>query len=165
MPAREEMLRPAADMIFTVENRQEMALVRNGLLPVVRLYQKFGVEPRSEVATESLLIVAEVAGKSAGRLLGFGTVMLQDVEASIREAARIKQIGLLGVEIGSNVNGLGLDDPLLFDFYAAMQDLDLSLMIHPHNVAGQERMGEYHLRATGPGRNVPATSASRQAST
>ena len=89
---------------------------------------------------------AEVAGKSAGRLLGFGTVMLQDVEASIREAARIKQIGLLGVEIGSNVNGLGLDDPLLFDFYAAMQDLDLSLMIHPHNVAGQERMGEYHLR-------------------
>jgi aminocarboxymuconate-semialdehyde decarboxylase len=89
---------------------------------------------------------AEAARNSSGRLLGFGTVMLQDVEASIRELERIKQIGLLGVEIGSNVNGLGLDDPRLFDFYQAAQSHDLSLMIHPHNVAGQERMGDYHLR-------------------
>jgi aminocarboxymuconate-semialdehyde decarboxylase len=89
---------------------------------------------------------AEAARNSAGRLLGFGTVMLQHAQASIREIERIKQIGLLGVEIGSNVNGSGLDDPRLFDFYEAMQSCDLSLMIHPHNVAGQERMGDYHLR-------------------
>jgi aminocarboxymuconate-semialdehyde decarboxylase len=89
---------------------------------------------------------AEAAKSSAGRLLGFGTVMLQHVQASIREIERIKRIGLLGVEIGSNVNGSGLDDPGLFDFYDAMQAYDLSLMIHPHNVAGQERMGDYHLR-------------------
>ena len=41
-----EMLRPTADMVFTVEGRQEMAMVRNRLLPVVRLYRRFGVQPR-----------------------------------------------------------------------------------------------------------------------
>jgi two-component system chemotaxis sensor kinase CheA len=58
-----EVLRPSADMVFTVEDRQEMALVRNTLFPVVRLYRRFGVKPRSESAAESLLIVAEAEGK------------------------------------------------------------------------------------------------------
>jgi aminocarboxymuconate-semialdehyde decarboxylase len=89
---------------------------------------------------------ARTAANSRGRLIGFGTVMLQDVAASIREVERIKKLGMLGVEIGSNVNGEGLDCRKLDDFYAALQDNDMSLFIHPHNVAGQERMGDYHLR-------------------
>lgn len=90
--------------------------------------------------------IAEAARHPSGRMLGFGTVMLQNVSASIREAERIKKLGLIGIEIGSNVNGLGLDDVRHFDFYAAMESLDLALLIHPHNVAGKERMGDYHLR-------------------
>jgi aminocarboxymuconate-semialdehyde decarboxylase len=90
--------------------------------------------------------IAAAAQHPSGRMLGFGSVMLQDISGSIRESERIKKLGLLGVEVGSNVNGLGLDDASLFDFYEALQSLDLALFIHPHNVAGQERMGEYHLR-------------------
>jgi aminocarboxymuconate-semialdehyde decarboxylase len=89
---------------------------------------------------------AEAAKISKGRLLGFGTVMLQNTKASILEVERIRSIGLVGVEIGSNVNGNNLDDPALLDFYEAIQESNLSLMIHPHNVAGQERMANYHLR-------------------
>jgi aminocarboxymuconate-semialdehyde decarboxylase len=89
---------------------------------------------------------AQAVSGSSGRLIGFGTVMLQDVASSIKEVERIKALGLLGVEIGSNVNGKGLDDPELAEFYAALQDYDMSLLIHPHNVAGQERMPDYHLR-------------------
>jgi aminocarboxymuconate-semialdehyde decarboxylase len=90
--------------------------------------------------------IAEATRHASGRFLGFGTVMLQDVPTSVLECERIKKMGLLGVEIGSNVNGFGLDDERLFDFYEALQTLDLALLIHPHNVAGQERMGDYHLR-------------------
>jgi len=90
--------------------------------------------------------IAEATRHTSGRMLGFGTVMLQDSPGSVREVERIKKIGLHGVEIGSNVNGLGLDDAKFFDFYAAMESLDLALLIHPHNVAGKERMGDYHLR-------------------
>jgi two-component system chemotaxis sensor kinase CheA len=58
-----EMFRPQSDTIWTVQQRSEMALVRGSLLPVVRLYQAFGVKPRSEDPHESVIIVAEVEGQ------------------------------------------------------------------------------------------------------
>jgi aminocarboxymuconate-semialdehyde decarboxylase len=113
--------------------------------PFVFYYWSNAAEARALMALENNGI-AEAARHPSGRLLGFGTVMLQDVAGSIREAERIKKLGLLGVEVGSNVNGFGLDESRHFDFYGALEALDLALFIHPHNVAGQERMGDYHLR-------------------
>jgi aminocarboxymuconate-semialdehyde decarboxylase len=90
--------------------------------------------------------IAEAACHPSQRFLGFGTVMLQDIPASLQECARIKKLGLLGVEIGSNVCDGNLNDASLFDFYACLESLNLALLIHPHNVAGRERMGDFHLR-------------------
>jgi two-component system chemotaxis sensor kinase CheA len=58
-----EMFRPTAEVIFTVENRAEMVMVRGSLLALVRLYRKFGVRPRSEDPCRGLLIVAEGEGR------------------------------------------------------------------------------------------------------
>jgi len=58
-----EMFRPAAESMFTVQNRQEMALVRGRLLPVLRLYKRFGLTPRTEDPCQALLIVAEAEGQ------------------------------------------------------------------------------------------------------
>lgn len=58
-----EMFRPAAESMFTVQNRQEMALVRGRLLPVLRLYKRFGLAPRTEDPCQALLIVAETEGQ------------------------------------------------------------------------------------------------------
>ena len=44
-----EMFRPTAETIWTVQQRAEMALVRGTLLPVFRLYRRFGVKPRSKI--------------------------------------------------------------------------------------------------------------------
>jgi two-component system chemotaxis sensor kinase CheA len=54
-----EMFRPTEDTIWTVQQRSEMALVRDTLLPVIRLYRRFHVKPRSEDPRQSVLIVAE----------------------------------------------------------------------------------------------------------
>ena len=54
-----EMLRPTEDMISTVQGRNEMAMVRGSLLPIVRLHERFGVEPRSRNPWQALLIVSE----------------------------------------------------------------------------------------------------------
>lgn len=62
MFAVREMFRPAAEAIFTVQNRQEMALVRGQLLPVLRLYRRFGLVPRTEDPCQALLIVADNGG-------------------------------------------------------------------------------------------------------
>ena len=58
-----EMFRPADDTIWTVQERAEMALVRGALLPVVRLYRRFRVEPRSKIPRTGVLVVAEVEGQ------------------------------------------------------------------------------------------------------
>jgi two-component system chemotaxis sensor kinase CheA len=57
-----EMFRPTAETIWTVQQKNEMALVRGNLLPVFRLYKRFGVKPKSTEPTESVLVVAEVEG-------------------------------------------------------------------------------------------------------
>jgi len=54
-----EMFRPTEDTIWTVQQRSEMALVRDTLLPVIRLYRRFHVTPKSEDPRQSVLIVAE----------------------------------------------------------------------------------------------------------
>jgi two-component system chemotaxis sensor kinase CheA len=58
-----EMFRPTAETIWTVQQRSEMALVRGSLLPVVRLYRIFHVQPKSEDPLASVLVVAEVEGQ------------------------------------------------------------------------------------------------------
>lgn len=59
----QEMFRPAAEMLSTVKGQGEMVMVRNRLLPVVRLHTRFSVTPKSSDATQSLFIVAEAAGR------------------------------------------------------------------------------------------------------
>jgi two-component system chemotaxis sensor kinase CheA len=58
-----EMFRPAAESLFSVRNRQEMVMVRDRLLPVLRLYRRFGIVPRTEDPCQALLIVAESEGR------------------------------------------------------------------------------------------------------
>jgi two-component system, chemotaxis family, sensor kinase CheA len=58
-----EMFRPGEDTVWTVQQKAEMALVRGALLPVLRLYRRFNLTPRSEDPRESVLLVAEVEGQ------------------------------------------------------------------------------------------------------
>ena len=64
----------------------------------------------------------------------------------MREMERLKDMGFAAVEIGSQVNGRDFDDPQLFEFFAAAQQLDMALFVHPQGPSiGQERMGQYYL--------------------
>jgi len=58
----QEMFRPTGEMLSTVKGQGEMVMVRNRLLPVVRLHKRFSVKPKTETASESLFVVAEAAG-------------------------------------------------------------------------------------------------------
>jgi aminocarboxymuconate-semialdehyde decarboxylase len=47
--------------------------------------------------------------------------------------------------IGSNVNGMNLDDPALEPVWAAAAELGAFILIHPMNVAGADRLRSYYL--------------------
>jgi aminocarboxymuconate-semialdehyde decarboxylase len=90
--------------------------------------------------------IAGVVQQHPGRFAGAGTVALQDAQLAVREMERLKGMGFAAVEIGSHVNGRDFDDPQLFDFFAAAQQLDMPLFAHPQGPSiGQERLGQYYL--------------------
>jgi two-component system chemotaxis sensor kinase CheA len=95
-----EMLRPSDDTVFTVEGRHEMALVRKNLMPIIRLYQRFGVKPRSESPTESLLIVSEAGGKTFGlmvdELIGKQEVVIKSLGGNLQNISGVAGGTILG---------------------------------------------------------------------
>ena len=50
-----------------------------------------------------------------------------------------------GVQIGTNVNGRNLDDPLLFPIFQAAEALGACMFVHPWDMLGKERMGKYWM--------------------
>jgi two-component system chemotaxis sensor kinase CheA len=58
-----ETFRPQPGVISTACGEREMALIRGRLLPVVRLYRRFGLEPRTEDPCQAVFIVAESGAK------------------------------------------------------------------------------------------------------
>ncbi|MHC4551766.1 MAG: chemotaxis protein CheA [Planctomycetota bacterium] len=62
-------LRPQEDQISTVQNQLEMVLVRGELLPLIRLYNMFNVEPATTDPVEALLVIVEDDGKKCCMLV------------------------------------------------------------------------------------------------
>lgn len=81
--------------------------------------------------------VAEVcraapARKGVRRFMGLGTLPLQDPELASREAERcVRELGLAGVQIGTNVNGANLDDPRVFEVLRACERAGACVFVHP----------------------------------
>jgi two-component system chemotaxis sensor kinase CheA len=95
-----EMIRPVEGTVWTVQQRGEMALVRGNLLPVVRLYQKFGVTPRSENPRESVLVVADVEGRRfclmVDELIGKQEVVIKSLGETLKNIPGIAGGAILG---------------------------------------------------------------------
>ena len=84
---------------------------------------------------------AQLCAESAGRLLGFAAVPLQDVDAAITELRHAAEaLGLVGVEVGSNVNGTPIGDARFDPFFAACVDLDLPVFVHAIKPTGMDRL-------------------------
>lgn len=90
--------------------------------------------------------IAETVARHPGRFIGLGTVPLQDTELAIREMERcVRDLQLPGIEIGSNVNGINLNDRRFFPFYQAAEKIGCALFVHPWEMMGQDKMQQYWL--------------------
>ena len=90
--------------------------------------------------------IAGVAAAHPDRFAGLGTIPMQSPDLAIRELERcVRDLGLSGVEIGSNVNGENLDSPELFPIFEAAAALGAAVLVHPWEMAGRDRMTRYWL--------------------
>ena len=89
--------------------------------------------------------LAELVVKHPKRYVGLGTIPMQDTDLAIQELERLKQIGLKGIQIGSNIEGKNLSEDRFYPIFEAAQDLDLCIMIHPWNMMGKPEMEKYWL--------------------
>lgn len=90
--------------------------------------------------------IAAAVAKHPQRFIGAGTVAMQSPRLAIAELERLKKMGFPAIEIGTNVNGCDLDSPDLFDIFAAAQEFDLAIFVHPLEPSiGEERMRDFRL--------------------
>ncbi|HLW40209.1 MAG TPA: amidohydrolase family protein [Brumimicrobium sp.] len=89
--------------------------------------------------------IVELCTRYPKNYIGLGTVPMQDTELAVQELERIQKLGMKGIQIGSNINGLNLSEERFFPIFEACERLNLSIMIHPWNMMGFDEMKKYWL--------------------
>ncbi|MBI2966237.1 MAG: amidohydrolase [Bacteroidetes bacterium] len=90
--------------------------------------------------------IAGIVHKYPDKFIGLGTLPLQAPELAIREMERgMKEMGLAGFEIGTNVNGKNLDDENLFPVFRAAEELGAAIFVHPWDMMGKDSMPKYFM--------------------
>jgi aminocarboxymuconate-semialdehyde decarboxylase len=89
--------------------------------------------------------IAELVQQYPKHYIGLGTIPMQDSDEAIKELERIKSIGLVGIQIGSNINDKNLSEDEFFPIFEACSRLGLAVMIHPWQMIGFDSMKKYWL--------------------
>ena len=85
--------------------------------------------------------IAELCAAHPKHFVGIGMAPMQDASLATKRVEEIKSLGLSGLEIGTHINGVALGDARLHEIYAAAEQADLAVMIHPLHPLGLDRMG------------------------
>lgn len=120
----------------------QMGLARQVISPMPELFS-YWFEPAQAQQLLRFLNeqIAAMAAESQGALIGMGAVPLQDLDLAIAELRHaVEVLGMVGVEIGSNVNGMPIGDPHFQPFFAACEALGASVFVHAVKPAGMDRL-------------------------
>lgn len=96
---------------------------------------------------------ARLAAEFPDRFTALGALPMRFPDAAIAEMRRIRDdLGMRGVEINTNVDGMDIGHPFLYPIFEAANDLGLAMFIHPWGgfMAPEEKMLKNRMN---PGRN------------
>ena len=95
-----ESLQATPDRVKSVTGSAEVYRLRGEYIPIVRLYEMFGIEPQSTVLEQGLLVVVEGEGRRASifvdELLGQQQVVIKSLETNYRKVDGISGATILG---------------------------------------------------------------------
>ena len=90
--------------------------------------------------------IARICQEDPDHFMAFATLPFIDPDRTVKELERcIDALGFKGACMGTNINGMGLDDQILYPFYERMADYDLPIHIHPRAPADKETYKDYRL--------------------
>jgi aminocarboxymuconate-semialdehyde decarboxylase len=139
------------DSIYSVERRLRDMDAQGIDMHIISLQPMFADHLPAERAVRVCRGIndafAEVVAGNPKRFLALANLPMQSPEDAARELERaVRDLGLRGAEICSQIAGTNLDDASLALFWAKAQELDVPVFIHPAGVPGlQERLGRYYL--------------------
>jgi aminocarboxymuconate-semialdehyde decarboxylase len=85
--------------------------------------------------------LAQMCTREPARFSALGAAPLQDMDLAIRELEfAVHELGLAGIEVGSNVNGVPIGDPRFWPFFEAAEACNAAVFVHPLRPAGMERL-------------------------
>ena len=88
--------------------------------------------------------LASVIAEHPTRFIGLGTLPMQNIKLACEELRRcVNELGMPGIEIGSNINGMNLDDPSLDPFWSEAERLQAGVFVHPWEMMGSDRTSRY----------------------
>jgi aminocarboxymuconate-semialdehyde decarboxylase len=86
----------------------------------------------AELASAQNEFFARIVRQHPNRFAALGAVALQDPDRAVDEMRRcLRHPGFLGVEIGTQVDGTELADPILDRFFAVAHELGALVLVHP----------------------------------
>jgi aminocarboxymuconate-semialdehyde decarboxylase len=90
--------------------------------------------------------ISEICQKHPDRFMAFATLPFIDPDRTVKELKRcIDELKFKGACIGTNINGMGLDDQRLHPFYESMSEYNLPIHIHPRAPVDKETYKDYRL--------------------
>ncbi len=90
--------------------------------------------------------IAEIVETHPDRFVGMGTVPMQNTEFAVAELERmVKELGLRGVEICTNVAGEELSHERFRPFFAKAQELGILIFMHPNGFTEGRRLTDHYF--------------------
>lgn len=90
--------------------------------------------------------IADVCRAHPARFHGLAAVPMHDPALACRELERaVTELGLRGVQIGTNIAGKNLDDSGVVDVLALAERLGACVFVHPWDMLGSDRMERYWM--------------------
>ena len=138
------------DPVKRIEDMDREKVDKQVLSPIPMTFCYFNpLEASLELSRFQNDFIAKTVADHPERFVGLGTVPLQNPDAAIEEMDRaIHQLGLNGLEIGTNVDEKNLDEPALLPFFEKVAEWNVPLFIHPWAMLGRDRTPRHNFMYT-----------------
>jgi aminocarboxymuconate-semialdehyde decarboxylase len=91
--------------------------------------------------------IAETVRKHPKHFAGLGTLPMQAPDLAARELERcVTELGLRGVQIGSNVNQTNLNAEELFPVFRRAEELGAAVFVHPWEMLGKSELNQFWMQ-------------------